>query len=107
MSPVEDWRWIRVWSNRLKHRDVSEKIIGVFFQVYNALGHGFLEAVYERAFAIALVEKGLCVRTQIEVPPWFRGHKVGDFSADMLVQDCISLNLNPAAVLMFPIRLSC
>ena len=77
----------------LKHRDLTQKIIGVFYEVYNELGHGFLESVYESAFEIALTSKGLTVRRQIEVPVWFRGHKIGDFTADMLVEKSVLLEL--------------
>ncbi len=51
-----------------KHRDLTQQIIGVFYEVYNELGHGFLESVYEAAFEIALTSKGLSVLRQIEVP---------------------------------------
>ena len=49
----------------LKHQELTETIIGVFFKVYNELGHGFLESVYERAFEVALTAKGLDVRRQV------------------------------------------
>jgi GxxExxY protein len=77
----------------LKHRDLTQRIIGVFYDVYNELGHGFLESVYEAAFEMALVSKGMNVLTQIEVPVWFRGKKIGDFSADMLVEKTVLLEL--------------
>ena len=77
----------------LKHRDLTQKIIGVFYEVYNELGHGFLESVYETAFEIALVSNGMGVLTQIEVPVWFRGKQIGDFSADMLVEKTVLLEL--------------
>src|SRR5882672_10335195 len=77
----------------LKHRDLTQKIIGVFYEVYNELGHGLLESVYETAFDIALSSKGLQVLRQIEVPVWFRGKKIGDFTADMLVEKCVLLEL--------------
>ncbi|MDQ6653399.1 MAG: GxxExxY protein [Acidobacteriota bacterium] len=77
----------------LKHRDLTQKIIGVFYEVYNELGHGFLESVYETAFEIALTSKGLTVFRQIEVPVWFRGRKIGDFTADMLVEKSVLLEL--------------
>lgn len=38
----------------LKHRDLTEKLIGIFFAIYNELGHGFLESVYEQAFSVSL-----------------------------------------------------
>jgi GxxExxY protein len=73
-----------------KHRTLSREIIGTFFEVYNELGHGFLESVYERAFELALTSKGLSVRRQMEVPVWFRGQKIGEYAADMLVESACS-----------------
>lgn len=83
----------------LKHKELTETIIGVFFEVYDELGHGFLESVYERAFEVALTSKGLDVRRQIQVPVWFRGHKVGDFVADVLVNRSVLLELKAARTL--------
>jgi GxxExxY protein len=83
----------------LKHRELTEKIIGVFYEVYNELGHGFLESVYEKAFTIALTAKGLSVLNQIEIPVWFRGHRIGDFEADMLVERCVLLELKAGRAL--------
>jgi GxxExxY protein len=77
----------------LKHRDLTKRIIGIFYEVYNEFGHGFLESVYETAFAMALELNGLTVLRQIEVPVWFRGKKIGDFTADMLVDKCVLLEL--------------
>jgi GxxExxY protein len=84
---------------RLKHRDLTQKIIGVFYEVYNELGHGFLESVYETALEVALTSKGLIVHRQIEVPVWFRGKKIGDFTADMLVDKCVLLELKAGRAL--------
>src|SRR5436309_6909364 len=83
----------------LKHKELTETIIGVFYEVYNELGHGFLESVYERAFEVALTSKGLNVLRQIEIPVWFRGQKVGDFVADVLVDKCVLLELKAARTL--------
>ena len=83
----------------LKYRTLTQKIIGVFYEVYNELGHGFLESVYEAAFEIALKGNGLPVLRQIEVPVWFRGRKVGDFTADMLVDKCVLLELKAGRAL--------
>jgi GxxExxY protein len=83
----------------LKHRDLTQKIIGIFYEVYNELGHGFLESVYEAAFEVALTAKGLPVLRQIEVPVWFRGKKIGDFTADMLVDKCVLLELKAGRAL--------
>ena len=83
----------------LKHRELTETIIGVFYDVYNELGHGFLESVYEKAFEIALTLKGLDVLRQIEIPVWFRKQKVGDFVADVLINKCVLLELKAARTL--------
>jgi GxxExxY protein len=80
----------------LKHADVTEKIIGVFYDVYNELGYGFLESVYEESLVIAFQEAGLTANRQIPLPVWFRGHKVGDFRADLLVENSVLLELKSA-----------
>lgn len=77
----------------LKHRDLTQRVIGVFFEVYNELGHGFLESVYQKSFELALTSQGLRVFRKIEVPVWFRGQKVGDFEADLLIEECLFLEL--------------
>ena len=83
-------------SHGFKHGEITQKIIGVFYEVYNELGHGFLESVYEKSLEIALKSMGLRVCRQIEIPVGFRGHLVGNFSADMLVEDCVLLELKAA-----------
>jgi GxxExxY protein len=82
-----------------KHGEITEKIIGVFYQVYNELGHGFLESVYEKSLQIALNSVGLKALAQIEIPVSFRGHQVGDFSADLLVENCVLIELKAASAL--------
>src|SRR5437588_6055765 len=80
----------------LKYADVTEKIIGIFYDVYNELGHGFLESVYEESWVIALRQAGLVVSRQVPVPVWFRNQKVGEFRADVTVEDCVLLELKCA-----------
>src|ERR1700722_5747432 len=78
------------------HQELTAKIIGVFYEVYNELGHGFLESVYHKAFAIALEQAGLSIRSKVPVPVYFRGQLVGDFEADVLVEDKVLLELKAA-----------
>jgi GxxExxY protein len=80
----------------LKHREFTEKIIGAFYDVYNELGHGFLESVYEKALAIALAQAGMKVEQQVAVSVWFRGQQIGDFRADMLIDRNVLLELKAA-----------
>jgi len=77
----------------LKHRDLTDKIIGTFYEVYNELGFGFLESVYEEAMLMALRAKSLRVEQQVPIPVWFRGRKIGNFEADLIVEDIIILEL--------------
>jgi GxxExxY protein len=49
--------------------------------------------VYQKAFELALTSRGILVLRKIEVPVWFRGHQVGDFEADILVEKCVLLEL--------------
>src|SRR5262245_45615080 len=84
-----------------KHGIVTEKVIGVFFDVYNELGFGFLESVYHRAMLIALAEAGLYAETKVSLPVYFRGHLVGEFVADILVERAVILELKAADGLVF------
>lgn len=83
----------------LKHADLTEKIIGIFYDVYNELGYGFLESVYEESLAIALKEAGLTIHRQVPVPVWFRGRSVGEFRVDVLVENRVLLELKSAKTL--------
>lgn len=83
----------------LKHAELTDRIIGVYYDVYNELGYGFLESVYEESMAIALREAGLGVQRQVAVPVLFRGRQVGDFRADLLVEDKILLELKSTRTL--------
>ncbi len=81
---------------RLKHEELTGAILEIFFEVYNELGPGFLESVYEKAMEIALRSAGFRVVRQLPVPVWFRGHQIGDFAADLLVEDVVLLELKAA-----------
>jgi len=82
-----------------KHQALTSKIIGVFYDVYNELGHGFLESVYEASMLVALREAGLKVETQVPIAVYFRGYRVGDFRADLMVENAILLELKAAKAL--------
>jgi len=80
----------------LKHSDLTDKIIGVFYDVYNELGYGFLESTYAQAMVVALEEAGLTTAREVPVPVWFRGKKVGQYFADLVVDGTILLELKAA-----------
>ena len=83
----------------LKHSALTDKIIGAFDDVYNELGYGFLESVYEEALAIALQEAGLRVQRQVSITVWFRGQDVGDFRGDLLIDRAVLLELKAGRTL--------
>ena len=83
-------------NSQLKHRELTETIIGTFYKVYNELGHGFIESVYEKSLAIALRDKGHEVLQQVDVPVWIRGVQIGDFDADLLVDGKVIIELKSA-----------
>ncbi len=83
----------------MKHKELTYKIIGVFYDVYNELGHGFLESVYQRSLGSALETEGLKVSNHIKIPVWFRGNCVGQFEGDMLVENSVLLELKVARLL--------
>jgi GxxExxY protein len=76
-----------------KYRELIYKIIGVYYEVYNELGHGFLESVYQKSLGLALNSAGLEACWPIAIPVTFRGQSVGHFEADMLVEKCVLLEL--------------
>ena len=67
--------------HELKHKELTGKIIGVFYDVHRELGHGFLESVYQRCLSIALTSAGLQVGCRVAIPVWFRGHQVASLKA--------------------------
>ena len=79
-----------------KHSELTNLIIGVFYDVYNELGFGFLESVYRNAMKFALEEKGLTVEAEALIAVFFRGKNVGDFRADLVVNRCILIELKTA-----------
>jgi GxxExxY protein len=83
----------------LQHGELTEKIIGIFYDVYNELGYGFLESVYEESLVIALREASLTVQRQLAIPVWFRGHEVGQFRGDILVEGKVLLELKSTRIL--------
>lgn len=70
---------------RLKHQELTEQIIGVFFEVYNEIGPGFLESVYVEALGLAFRQAGLSVEREMSLSVRFRGEVVGHFRADLVV----------------------
>ena|SRR2546423_3717819 len=82
-----------------KHQELTEKIIGVFYSVYNELGFGFLESIYKEAMVLALAQESLSVLRDVPTPVYFRHCKIADFKADLLVSGLVILELKAVRVL--------
>jgi len=87
---------VEILPANLKHAELSQQIIGVFYDVYNELGHGFLESTYSEAMVVELKQAGLAVAREVPVPVWFRGKRVGQYFADLLVENSVLLELKAA-----------
>ena len=72
---------------------LTEKIIKAAYKVHNVLGKGFLEKVYQNAMFIELIDMGLSVDMEMPLEVFYKGHKVGSFYADLIVEDEIIVEL--------------
>jgi GxxExxY protein len=77
----------------LKYKEITNTILKSFYEVYNELGDGFLESVYENALYIVLNSQGLFVERQKNVSVLFRGHNIGDYKVDLLAEGKIIIEL--------------
>ena len=82
--------------NKLLHKELSNKIIKCFYIVYNTLGFGFLEKVYENALMIELLTNGLKAEKQKRIKVYYENQIVGEYFADIIVEDLIILELKAA-----------
>jgi len=83
-----------------KYQQLTKKIIKGYYEVYNELGSGFLESVYENAFGHVLNGYGLSIKSQSPIDVYFRTQKVGEFKADLLVEDKIIVELKAVGMLL-------
>ncbi len=76
-----------------KHSDLTEKIIGAFYNVYSVLGYGFLENVYAKALMIELQQRGMAVKNEFPINVYYAGQQVGEYYADLIVDDLVILEI--------------
>jgi len=77
----------------MKHQDLTSKIIECAYKVHNSLGFGFLEAVYQNALLIELQKAGLRAEKEKRIQIYYDNHLVGDYAADIIVEDNVILEL--------------
>lgn len=87
-------------NDNYKHSDLTGQIIKAFYNVYNYLGYGFLEKVYENAMIIELLKMGLHCEKQKPIKVRYYDKEIGDYFADIVVEDKVILELKAAECLM-------
>jgi GxxExxY protein len=75
------------------HEELTSLIIAAYYAVYNTLGPGFLEKVYENALILELQKRGLSVKQQVPICVYYEGQVVGEYFVDLLVNDLVILDL--------------
>jgi GxxExxY protein len=86
-------------ADEIRTNEVSERIIGCAFRVLNTLGTGFLEKVYENALAIEMREAGLSVARQKGITVYYKGVVVGEYVADLVVEQTVIVELKASKAL--------
>lgn len=76
-----------------KHGELTDRILAAFYKVHRTLGFGFHEKVYENALVLELIQQGLKVERQSEIPVFYEGTIVGQYFADIVVQGAVLLEL--------------
>lgn len=80
----------------LLHEELTNVIIKTFYEVYNELGYGFLEKVYQNSLFLELRNKGFKVEAQKKISVYYKGIEVGEYYADLIVEDLVILELKAA-----------
>ncbi len=83
-----------------KYKDLTEKIIGIFYGVYNKLGYGFLEKVYENAMMIELRRAGIEAKAQMPISVMYDEATIGEYTADILVENQVIVEIKAAKALL-------
>ncbi len=80
----------------LLHKDITEAIIGAAFEVYNVLGYGFLEKVYQKSMQKELGLRGFMADIEAEILVRYKGMDVGKYKADLWVNGCVIAEIKVA-----------
>jgi len=79
-----------------KYKELTEKIIKIFYRVYNKLGYGFLEKVYENAMMIEFKKEGIPAVSQSAIKVFYEGEVIGEYYADILVGNKVIVEIKAA-----------
>lgn len=86
-------------NDNFKHSELTKLVIKAYYNVYNKLGYGFLEKVYEKAMLIELHEMGVKARNQLPIKVYYHEQEVGNYFADILVEESVIIELKASEYL--------
>jgi GxxExxY protein len=87
-------------SNDFKYKELTERVIRIFYRVFNKLGYGFLERVYENAMMIELKKEAIFAVSQFAIKVFYDGEIIGEYYADVLVDNKLILEIKAARHLL-------
>ncbi len=82
--------------NDLLHPELSYKVVGAVYHVYNTLGYGYQERYYQRALVQELADRGLAAQREVHVPIQFKGRTIGRYFIDFVIEEKVALELKVA-----------
>ncbi|WP_339657954.1 GxxExxY protein [Flavobacterium frigidarium] len=88
--------------SELLHKKITEDIIRIYFDIYNQLGYGFLEKIYQNAMFFELKKQGYNVKAQTPIKVYLNGQLLGEYYSDLLVEDKVIVELKACDLLMTP-----
>jgi len=87
-------------SMELLHKELTDEIIKTYYDVYNELGYGFLEKVYQNSMFIELKSRGFTVEAQKQIKVHYKGKEVGEYYADLIINNLVILELKATEVIV-------
>ena len=93
-------RFSQIKDGRFLHKRLSDAILKIYYEVYNTLGYGFLEKVYQNAMCLELKNQGYNVEAQKQIKVYYKGIVVGEYYADLIIDETIILELKACECLM-------
>ncbi len=85
---------------KLLHQDLTDEILSAFYDVYNELGYGFLEKVYQNSLYFELIARGFEVVAQKKIKVYYLGREVGEYYSDLVVENVVILELKAAETIV-------
>jgi GxxExxY protein len=96
LSAARDGGQVNTDYNDSKYKELTEKIIGIFYKVYNNLGYGFLEKVYENAMILDFKKENIPAVSQYAIKVFYEDKIVGEYFTDILVDDKVIIEIKAA-----------